>query len=171
MGGTGQAFVPVDVGQGNVQSDTTTNTASYNAGMAYMQQYQRPPDNQFKQYFELGQQMLQRQQMMMQQQQMAAQGQPVPMQQMGDASGGSLNLGNNMLTAGFDPSWLASRINAASAHGAAIGGMGKNPGQSAVPEKTPEGDTSKLRYGGMDAGWSAQTAPSFSGMQGAGRLM
>lgn len=85
-------------------------------------------------YFQLGQQLLQQQQAM-QRQQMQPQGVAAP------AIDESFDLGTGMLTAGFDPNWLAQRLDAGSANGASIqsggggsiggmGGAGKKPASS-----------------------------------------
>lgn len=156
-GGQGQPF-PAIPSAGNMQTDMATSNAILGYGRTYAPAQPDP----MQYYFQLGQQLLQQQAAM---QQSLAQSNGMPQ--------GSLDLGNPMLTAGYDPTWLTQRLDAASANGAAIGGMGKNPGQGPVTRGrgTPEGDTSKLPYGGMSAGWDTPTTPSYSGLKGAGRLM
>lgn len=105
MGGIGQPFPDSPI-TGNRQSDT----ANYNSMAGYGSP--QPASDPMRYYFELGQQLLQQQQAMQQQ---------VDSGQMPAAPASSLNLGNQMLTAGYDPDWLTQRIAAASVDGAKIG--------------------------------------------------
>jgi hypothetical protein len=95
------------------------------------------PANNLESYYELGMQLLQRQMQMMQQQQAS---QPAMLQ----ATPGSLNLGNDQLTSGFDMNWLDQRLAAGSANGASIqkpaggGGGRKSGGDDYIPAEHPE---------------------------------
>lgn len=56
-------------------------------------------------------------------------------------SDNSLQLGNTLLSMGFDPNWLSQRLSAGSANGAKIGGMtsgGGGGGEDYVPSEHPE---------------------------------
>lgn len=104
-------------------------------------------------YFQLGQQLLQKQQAMQQQ---------LQPQQPATLSGGgpdtSFDLGSTgLLTAGFDPTWLTQRLDAASANGAAIGGIGSNPGQGPVTRGAGGKSGDGLPAGGTGAGWNTPT--------------
>jgi hypothetical protein len=167
MGGMAQSFAPA-AGSGNVQSDT----APINYALGYGRSYPQRPDP-MQYYFELGQQLLQ--------QQMAMQRQLQPQMAMPQAGGSaapatdSFDLGSTgLLTGGFDPNWLASRLAAGSANGASIqsGSKGGGGGQrqeswesEGPPDNTTAGDV-RLKSGGWNRtkdffGWGANNKMGF----------
>ena len=79
------------------------------------------------------------------------------------------------LTAGFNHDWLAQRLDAGSANGAAIGGIGKNPGGGKVATKDDGKDIEINEKGervttkNFGDTWGGFDDPS--DMKGASRLM
>lgn len=98
-------------------------------------------------------------------QQMQAQQAQMQMQQpMTGPQQGSMSLPTGSLTQGFNQNWLGQSVNTASANGAAIGGIGKNPGTG------PSGMTDS-GYGGQGFGGPTVRNNDPSTLKGADRLM
>lgn len=159
-GGGAQSFPSTgnyaDLTSGNYDSEFYSSGLNTQWFARNVESFQHLPNDKMDYYAKLGGQL-----------QSALTGKPEQRQVMGGPQNADINSAN--LTGGFDNDWMAKRLDAGSANGAAIGGVGKNPGGGKIAGDGKMGGSGG--YGGSGFGGPTVKNNDPSTLSGAGRLM